>query len=287
MINDTMMTIVGNVCDEPVKRITRSGHAVANLRVASTPRYYDRGRGAGPTADAVRRRDVLARLAEHVRSSVHKGDPIVVTGRYTSHTYEVNEQLRYAQTLEAFALGHDLSRGTRCSARRRATSSRMSRRRERRAGQRDRALDRCGTPTVTVTVTGCGAGGRGRGRAVRRGRRPGARGGQLTDRAAVRRPAGTAGATGPVGCRTRRGWDTGARCGARGAATATSIRRTDSGPVHLHHVQGAQVARRQGDSRRRDLVVPARRQDRCRRPERCGQVERAQDHGRPRPGLQW
>lgn len=113
MINETMMTIVGNVCDEPVKRITKSGHAVANLRVASTPRYFDRGREAWADRTTLFVDVTCWRaLAEHVHASVHKGDPIVVTGRYTSHTYEVNEQLRYAQTLEAVAIGHDLARGT-------------------------------------------------------------------------------------------------------------------------------------------------------------------------------
>jgi single-strand DNA-binding protein len=98
-MNDTPMTIAGNVCDDPKMRFTRSGHPVTNLRVASTSRRYDQSvtcwRG----------------LAENVAESVHKGDPVVVTGRLTSHTYEVGEQLRYAQVLEATSLGHDLARG--------------------------------------------------------------------------------------------------------------------------------------------------------------------------------
>jgi single-strand DNA-binding protein len=41
-MNDTYMTVIGNVCDEPKLRVTGGGHTVANFRVASTPRRFDR-----------------------------------------------------------------------------------------------------------------------------------------------------------------------------------------------------------------------------------------------------
>ena len=47
-----------------------------------------------------------------------------------------------------------------------------------------------------------------------------------------------------------------------------------------------QGARRQGHPRRRHPGVPARREDRRRRAERRGQVDRAEDHGRAGPALQ-
>jgi len=40
-MNDTVMTIVGNLVDEPRLRVTKNGHSVANFRVASTSRRYD------------------------------------------------------------------------------------------------------------------------------------------------------------------------------------------------------------------------------------------------------
>ena len=40
-MNDTVMTIVGNVVDEPRLRLTKSGHSVTNFRIASTSRRYD------------------------------------------------------------------------------------------------------------------------------------------------------------------------------------------------------------------------------------------------------
>ena len=110
---ETPMTITGNVCDEPKLRLTSSGHSVANLRVASTPRRYDQRTGSWIDGTTLFVNVTCWRaLADHVGDSIHKGDPVVVTGRYTSRTYEVGEQLRYTQVLEATSLGHDLARGT-------------------------------------------------------------------------------------------------------------------------------------------------------------------------------
>ena len=41
-MNETIMTIVGNVVDDPRKRETKNGFAVTNFRVASTSRRFDR-----------------------------------------------------------------------------------------------------------------------------------------------------------------------------------------------------------------------------------------------------
>lgn len=111
-MNETPMTIAGNVCDEPRMRFTKSGHPVTNLRVASTSRRFDQKTGEWADNPTLFMSITCWRgLAENVAESVHKGDPVVVTGRLTSHTYEVGEQLRYAQVLEATSLGHDLARG--------------------------------------------------------------------------------------------------------------------------------------------------------------------------------
>jgi single-strand DNA-binding protein len=48
-MNDTMMTIVGNVVDSPRRRETKNGHDVTNFRVASTSRRYDREQSASST----------------------------------------------------------------------------------------------------------------------------------------------------------------------------------------------------------------------------------------------
>ena len=40
-MNDSVLTVVGNLVDEPRMRVTKNGHSVTNFRVASTSRRYD------------------------------------------------------------------------------------------------------------------------------------------------------------------------------------------------------------------------------------------------------
>ena len=112
-MNDTFMTIVGNVVDAPRMRLTKSGHAVTNFRVASTSRRYDREQQRCVDNCTLFVNVTCWRaMAENVAFSVHKGQPVVVTGRYYSREYEINETVRISYELEANAVGHDLTRGT-------------------------------------------------------------------------------------------------------------------------------------------------------------------------------
>jgi single-strand DNA-binding protein len=120
-MNETTMTIVGNLVDSPKLRRTKSGHYVANFRVASTPRRFDREKGTWVDCDTLFVTVTCWRaLGENVAQSLHKGQPVVVTGRYYQREYEQNEALRTAYELEALAVGPDLSRGV-------ATFERVSR----------------------------------------------------------------------------------------------------------------------------------------------------------------
>jgi single-strand DNA-binding protein len=113
MSNDTTMTVIGNLVDEPRMRLTKNGHAVTNFRVASTSRRYDREHDRYVDNSTLFVTVTCWRnMAENVANSLHKGQPVVVTGRYYSREYRVEEQLRVAYELEALAVGHDLSRGT-------------------------------------------------------------------------------------------------------------------------------------------------------------------------------
>lgn len=111
-MNETTMTIVGNLVDAPKLRRTKSGHCVANFRVASTQRRFDREKGAWADGDTLFVSVTAWRaLGENVAQSLHKGTPVVVTGRYYQRDYEKDEVLRTAYELEASAVGPDLSRG--------------------------------------------------------------------------------------------------------------------------------------------------------------------------------
>ncbi len=113
-MNDTLMTIVGNVVDTPKLRKTKTGdHVVANFRIASTPRRFDRERNAWVDATTLFVAVTAWRaLGENVAQSLFKGQPVIVTGRYFQREYTVDEQLRTTYELEATSIGHDLSRGT-------------------------------------------------------------------------------------------------------------------------------------------------------------------------------
>jgi single-strand DNA-binding protein len=112
-MNDTYMTIVGNVVDEPRQRNTNSGHAVTNFRVASTSRRFDRESNRYVDNSTLFVNVTCWRAAaENVGQSVKKGQPVIVTGRYYQREYTVDEQVRFSYELEASAVGHDLSRGT-------------------------------------------------------------------------------------------------------------------------------------------------------------------------------
>ncbi len=111
-MNDTSMTIVGNIVDTPKVRKTKSGHYVANFRMASTPRRFDREQAIWVDGHTLFVTVTCWRaLAENVGQSLRKGQPVIVSGRYYQREYEQNEMLRTAYELEAIAVGHDLSRG--------------------------------------------------------------------------------------------------------------------------------------------------------------------------------
>jgi len=112
-VNETTMTIVGNVVDDPRKRETKNGFAVTNFRVASTSRRYDREQERFVDNGTLYVTVTCWRaMAEHVYTSLRKGQPVVVHGRYYMREYKVEEQVRTAYELEATAVGHDLARGT-------------------------------------------------------------------------------------------------------------------------------------------------------------------------------
>ena len=112
-MNDTTMTLVGNLVDSPKLRRTKSEHSVANFRVASTPRRFDRETNTWVDCPTLYVTVTCWRgLAENVAQSLFKGQPVVVTGRFYQRDWNKDEQAHVAYELEATAVGHDLSRGT-------------------------------------------------------------------------------------------------------------------------------------------------------------------------------
>jgi single-strand DNA-binding protein len=112
-MNEPMMTICGNVVDTPNLNKTKSGHLVANFRVASTPRRFDREKGTWVDGDTVYITVTAWRaMAENVAQSLQKGQPVIVYARFCQRDWIKDERRQTRHELEAIAVGHDLSRGT-------------------------------------------------------------------------------------------------------------------------------------------------------------------------------
>src|SRR5882724_2687430 len=89
---DTIITLVGNLVDDPELRFTPSGAAVANFRVASTPRFLDKQTNEWKDGDALFLRcSVWRQAAENVAESLQRGMRVIVTGRLKQRSYETKE----------------------------------------------------------------------------------------------------------------------------------------------------------------------------------------------------
>ena len=111
-MNDTFVTVVGNVVDSP-RRVSLDNGAVTNFRMASTARRYDAARqefvDAGTLWVDV---ECWNGLSSNVSGSVSKGDPVIVQGALTTHSWESENGRRSAPRIRAFAVGPNLARGT-------------------------------------------------------------------------------------------------------------------------------------------------------------------------------
>ena len=92
MAGETVITLVGNLVDDPELRFTPSGAAVANFRMASTPRIYDRQSGDFKDGESLFLTcSVWRQAAENVAESLQKGMRVIVQGRLKQRSYETRE----------------------------------------------------------------------------------------------------------------------------------------------------------------------------------------------------
>ena len=82
MAGETVITVVGNLTDDPELRFTPAGVAVAKFRIASTPRHFDRQTNQWKDGDPLFLACTVWRdMAEHVAESLVRGTRVVVHGR--------------------------------------------------------------------------------------------------------------------------------------------------------------------------------------------------------------
>ncbi|MGN4162100.1 single-stranded DNA-binding protein, partial [Streptomyces sp. NEAU-PBA10] len=111
-MNETMVTVVGNVATTPVYRESAHG-PMARFRMAATPRRWDRERQSwtdGPTSFFTIW--TTRQLASNVTASVTVGEPVIVQGRLRVRETERGGQQWTTAEIDAASVGHDLTRGT-------------------------------------------------------------------------------------------------------------------------------------------------------------------------------
>lgn len=114
MANDTQITIIGNLVEDPSLRFTQSGVAVASFTIASTPRTFDRQKNEWVDGDALFMRCSLWReAAENVAESLTKGARVIAQGRLVQRSYETREgEKRTVVELQVEEIGPSLRNAT-------------------------------------------------------------------------------------------------------------------------------------------------------------------------------
>ena len=113
MSQDNQITLRGYLTAEPKYQKTATAMPLTEIRVGSTPRRLNRETGEWQDAPtSYYRVKCWRRLAINAASSLHKGDMVVVRGRFYMNNWVDNQQRpRATLEIEADSLGHDLAYG--------------------------------------------------------------------------------------------------------------------------------------------------------------------------------
>lgn len=114
MAGDTVITVIGNLTDDPELRFTPSGAAVANFTIASTPRVFKRDSNSWEDGDTLFMRcSVWRQYAENVAESLVRGSRVIASGRLKQRSYETREgEKRTVVELEVDEIGPALRYAT-------------------------------------------------------------------------------------------------------------------------------------------------------------------------------
>jgi single-strand DNA-binding protein len=108
---DNQITLRGYVTAEPRLWQTKNNTTGAEVRVGSTPRWLNRETGewqeGEPTYYTIK---CWRNLAINVKGSLHKGDRVIVRGKFTTRAWVDEQQRPRVQIeVEADSVGHDLA----------------------------------------------------------------------------------------------------------------------------------------------------------------------------------
>lgn len=111
-MSDTI-TIRGFVATEIKSATTPGGVATASFRIGSTSRRFDKE--SGTWTDGHTNWFLVQgyrHLAGSMGCSIRKGQPVIVVGKLKIRSWERDGRVFYSHTIDADAVGHDLTWGT-------------------------------------------------------------------------------------------------------------------------------------------------------------------------------
>ena len=112
MAVDNQVMLVGNLTDDPELRFTPNGAAVANFRLAVTPRVRE-GDSWKDGETSFFRINVWRQQAENVAETLQKGTRCIVVGRLRTRSWETPEgEKRSVTEVEADEIGPSLKFAT-------------------------------------------------------------------------------------------------------------------------------------------------------------------------------
>lgn len=114
MAGETVITLVGNLTDDPELRFSPQGIAVAKFRIASTPRTFDKQTNEWKDGEPLFLAcNIWRDAAEHVAESLQRGARVIVQGRLRQRSYETKEgEKRTVYELEVDEIGPSLRYAT-------------------------------------------------------------------------------------------------------------------------------------------------------------------------------
>jgi single-strand DNA-binding protein len=111
-MNETIVTMCGNVAVGPERIVSAEGLTIASFRIAANSRRFDREQRTWVDGDTTWMTVTCFRaLAANVLESVHTGQPVIVRGRLQTREWQKEERKGTRTELVAQAVGHDLSWG--------------------------------------------------------------------------------------------------------------------------------------------------------------------------------
>ncbi|KQW03536.1 hypothetical protein ASC66_17515 [Leifsonia sp. Root4] len=111
--SNDIITVLGVIGTDPEAKTTPSGVPLIKFRMASTQRKFDKNSNSWVDGSTNWYTVTAFRgLAANAIQTLHKGDPVIVTGRLHLRAWDTGERQGTSVDLEADVIGLDLQWGT-------------------------------------------------------------------------------------------------------------------------------------------------------------------------------